>query len=119
MYTVLSVICILLAVWGLTDLIWRLILWITLESHNRHILLVPVTPKDDPWFVVRGIKHRAALCGLKRPDEIAVVNCGLDEKKLTACRSLCKNWGVTFYERNDVELLAEYIYNEEDKNKGN
>lgn len=98
----------LLAVYGLADLVWRLACFLV-YPHRVGVLVVPMTgDREDAEQLARAVLAR----GEGRP---IVLDCGLTPESAALTREVCGKLGLTFAEEKEWEQILKTALQERKK----
>ena len=98
----------LLAVYGLSDLVWRLACFLV---YPRQVGVLVIAMRGE-----RGDAERLARASLARGRErVVVLDCGLTPESAALTRTVCAKLGLTFAEEKDWKQILKIALQERKK----
>lgn len=97
----------LLAVYGLSDLVWRLACFLV-YPHRVGVLVVPM--KGD-----REDAERLARAAVARGERPIVLDCGMTPESAALTREICEKLGVAFAQQKEWEQILKTALQERKK----
>lgn len=103
MTEVLLIVALLLAAYGMADLMERLAYRLIFSENLPIYCIMPLYSENDAEFFIRKAVTERKRMSCKY--EWVMVDCGLTEQEKAFTRRLCDELRVLFYERSDLEDL--------------
>lgn len=106
--TIFYIIVMLLCLFGLTNLIWSVALWLmTARNCVKPFLVVPIGKTcNEIEATLRNALCRAQLLGSKHCAGVLAVDCGMDQDAQQACQAFCScNDGVFLCKAEELQHL--------------
>ena len=97
MKTILLVLALLLALYGLSRLLSRMILWLTRPEKGALLLLVPLFDDASVNTRLQSAREHLYAGGFADSVRMAAVDCGLSADRRQHAADVCRNWHVVLF----------------------
>jgi hypothetical protein len=107
----------LLAIYGLANLISFAALWLTspIKGKNYHLIMV-VEQDDNLKATVRSARERLFSCGMGRNTHLIVVDGGLGKEKQTAVKAFCREQKIAFCPMTEISNVLGFFSSQNKEN---
>ncbi len=115
---ILMLCSLLLAIYGLANLITNFALWITSPIKKKHYyMVIPLKEGESLKASVRSVRERLCSCGMGRKTKLAVIHWDESGEKQEEMASFCKEQGIVFFPSEEIPQISRFFPFQTEKNK--